>query len=71
MTAERGLERDVEREVLDRLVSIETKLDISISRVDDHEARIRRLERAVWIAAGAAAAGGGVVGSIVRQIMSA
>ena len=69
MTIERSPERDVEREVLDRLVSIETKLDISISRVDDHETRIRRLERAVWIAAGAAAAGGGVIGSLAQQIM--
>jgi hypothetical protein len=69
MTIERSPERDVEREVLDRLVSIETKLDISISRVDDHETRLRRLERAVWIAAGAAAAGGGVIGSLAQQIM--
>lgn len=64
-----AVERDVEREVLDRLVSIETKLDVSISRVDDHETRIRRLERAVWVAAGAAAAGGGVIGSLAQQIM--
>lgn len=64
-----AVERDVEREVLDRLVSIETKIDVSIGRVDDHEARIRRLERAVWVAAGAAAAGGGVIGSLAQQIM--
>lgn len=68
MPTEREVDRDVEREVLDRLVSIETKLDISISRVDDHETRLRRLERAVWVAAGAAAAGGGVVGSIAQQL---
>jgi hypothetical protein len=63
------LQRDVEREVLDRLVSIETKLDLSIGRVDDHETRLRRLERTVWIAAGVAAAGGGAVGAVARQIM--
>lgn len=56
-----------DREVLDRLVRIETKLDLSISRVDDHETRLRRLERVMWIAAGAAATGGGIVGAIIRQ----
>ena len=57
-----------EREVLDRLVSIETKLDIAISRVDDHESRVRRLERVVWIAAGAASAAGGVLGALARNL---
>ncbi|MEU9888678.1 hypothetical protein [Sphaerisporangium sp. NPDC051011] len=56
-----------DREVLDRLVRIETKLDMAINRGDDHETRLRKLERLVWIAAGAAATGGGVVGAIVRQ----
>lgn len=58
-----------EREVLDRLISIELKLDAVINRGDDHETRIRRLERAVWIAAGAAMAGGGVLGAIASQIL--
>lgn len=74
-----------DREVLDRLVRIETKIDLSISRVDDHETRLRRLEkvrgddhetrlrrleRVLWVAAGAAAAGGGIVGSIIRQAIA-
>lgn len=67
MTAERGVEHDSDREVLTRLARIETKLDVAIGRVDDHETRIRRLERAVWVAAGAAATGGGIVGAIIRQ----
>lgn len=37
-----------DREVLDRLTRIETKLDHAISGVDDHEKRIRALERARW-----------------------
>lgn len=60
---------DAEREVLDRLISIETKLDSVIRRGDDHESRLRRLERALWLATGAAAAGGGLVGSIAQRIM--
>lgn len=57
------------REVLDRLVRIETKLDSQLTRSEDHEGRIRRLERAVWVASGAAATAGGVVGSIAQQVM--
>ena len=37
---------------------IEAKLDVAISKGDDHETRIRALERKVWMAAGFAAAGG-------------
>jgi len=35
----------------------------------DHEGRIRRLERSVWLAAGAAAAGGGIAGSILGPLI--
>lgn len=35
----------LEREVLDRLTRIETKLDQGISLIDDHERRIRALEQ--------------------------
>ena len=41
-------------EMVERLSKIETKLD----RVEDHESRIRKLERMVWIAAGAGAVAG-------------
>ncbi|MFT2016280.1 hypothetical protein ACMA1D_10620 [Streptomyces sp. 796.1] len=37
--------QDESREVIDRLARIETKLDAAIFRSDDHEARIRRVER--------------------------
>ena len=36
---------DPGREALDRLVRIETKLDVALSDVADHEARLRTLEQ--------------------------
>lgn len=59
-----------EREVLDRLTRIETKLDVANGRVDDHETRLRKLERAVWLAAGFATAGGGVLGTLAQRLFS-
>lgn len=56
-------------EVVERLVRIETKLDAQLTRSDDHEVRLRRLERALWLVAGAATAGGGVLGTIAQQVM--
>jgi hypothetical protein len=66
MTKEGDVSTDTE--VLERLTRIEVKLDAAMSRGDDHETRIRRLERVVWIAAGAAATGGGLLGSIIQQM---
>ena len=40
----------------DLLVKIDTKLDIYIARVLDHEARIRLLEKFQWITVGIAVA---------------
>lgn len=61
---------DSDREVLDRLVRIETKLDNVIYLGTDHETRIRKLERALWLATGAAAAAGGTVGAFVRTALA-
>jgi hypothetical protein len=58
-----------DREVLDRLVRIETKLDAQLTRSDDHEGRLRRLERALWLVTGAAAAGGGAIGALAQRVM--
>jgi len=74
--------------LIERMIRIETKLDVfnqngadheSRIRVletdntpgghQDHEGRIRRLERSVWLAAGAAAAGGGIVGQIIAPLI--
>lgn len=72
-------------QTIERLVRIETKLDymsdtfksqdariISLeTRIPDadHETRIRKLERALWMVAGAAAAGGGTAGALISQIL--
>lgn len=41
-----------ENEILQRLTRIETKLDMKIERVNDHEKRIRFLERYAFILIG-------------------
>jgi hypothetical protein len=94
--------------LIERLIRIETKLDVSnTTQLDhegrirsleidntpgghqDHEARLRRIEdevppgsrkdleirvrrneRALWIIAGAAAAGGGIIGSILGPLIN-
>lgn len=74
--------------LVERMIRIETKLDVSNANYQDHEnriraletdntpgghgdheTRIRRLERSVWIAAGVAAASGGILGSIVGPLI--
>lgn len=45
------------QDVVDRLARIETKVDALSARRDDHETRVRWLERKYWLAAG----GGAVV----------
>lgn len=53
----------------ERLVRIETKLDLANASATDHETRIRRLERSMWLAAGAAAAGGGLIGQLIAPLI--
>lgn len=53
----------------ERVTRIEVKLDQALSRDADHETRIRRLERAFWVAAGVAAPAGGLVGAVVTRLI--
>lgn len=53
----------------ERLIRIEVKLDQALLIDNDHEARIRRLERALWTASGFAAAGGGIVGALISRVL--
>ncbi|MFC5996965.1 hypothetical protein ACFQE5_22395 [Pseudonocardia hispaniensis] len=57
----------------DRLVRVETKLDTLLQRLDpmlqDHESRIRKLEQKVWVACGAAIAGGGAAGTVASFLI--
>ena len=45
------------------------RLDEGDDRHKDHEARLRKLERLIWTAAGAAAAAGGVVGTALTRAL--
>ena len=47
---------------------MEGKLDGALAQGADHEIRIRKLERALWVAAGAGAAAGGGVSAIVSAL---
>lgn len=55
------------------VATMNTKMDMLIQRFDpalsDHESRLRKLEARVWVAAGAAVAGGGTLGSVVGAIL--
>lgn len=57
------------------MATIGTKLDLLIQRVDplltDHETRLRKLEQKVWVASGAALAGGGALGSLLAHLTGA
>ncbi|AWY04859.1 hypothetical protein PBI_FLOOF_22 [Microbacterium phage Floof] len=50
------------------LTRVEVKLDAVLTRGDDHEARIRALERKVWLVAGAATVAGGLLGNLAPII---
>lgn len=52
----------------ERLVRIETLLESLTGGRDDHETRIRRLERILWIGMGVAASLGSAAGSYVGSL---
>lgn len=49
------------------VTDIKTKLENLTSKTDDHESRIRSLERRVWAAGGA----GGAIGGFLTYLISA
>ncbi len=51
-----------------RLIRIETLLEQQITNDNDHETRIRRLERMLYIGIGAGAAFGSAVGSYIGNL---
>lgn len=57
-------------EIAVALARIETKLDAAIAAKDDHEGRIRSLEKLVWRAAGAATVLGAGFGAGFGRIFS-
>lgn len=60
---------DDELTVGERLVSIETKINMILARDTDHETRIRKLERWTWVATGIAALAGTGAGATVTQLL--
>jgi hypothetical protein len=61
------------REVYDLVVEVRDTVAIvptHAKTLDDHEGRIRALERKVWLAAGAAAVIGGVAGKFLPLLSS-
>lgn len=51
-----------------QLAVISTKLDVLLAGKDDHEARLRGLERFKWALAGFCIAGGGAGGAVMSRI---
>lgn len=75
--------------LVERLIRIDTKLDVALAQQADHEGRIRaleqdnspgghmdhegrirRIEKSMWLAAGTAAAGGGVLGQLLAALVN-
>lgn len=59
------------REVYDLVVEVKDSVAVVPAHgktLDDHETRIRSLERKVWLAAGAAAVIGGTVGNLFPML---
>jgi hypothetical protein len=51
------------------LTRVEVKLDTALTRGDDHEVRLRSLERKVFVAAGAATVLGAGLGQIANALI--
>lgn len=56
-------------EVSECVARIEVTLDQALTQNTDQETRVRRLERALWMAAGFTAAGGGLIGGVVTKLI--
>lgn len=61
--------RDVVMEIRADVKGLKETLAPVPARVEDHETRIRGLEKRVWVALGGAIAGGGAAGSIAQIIL--
>lgn len=59
--------RITQREIYDLLVAIDKKLDPLPARIEDHETRLRALERQVWRWAGVAALVASVTATLIAR----
>lgn len=57
------------KEIYDKLVELVVAMSPVPSRIEDHENRLRTLERKIWMAAGFAAAIGTGLGTALSQIL--
>lgn len=57
------------KEVYDKLSELVVAMSPVPARVEDHETRLRSLERKVWAAAGFAAAIGTGIGTVLSQLL--
>ncbi|WP_433224462.1 hypothetical protein [Microtetraspora malaysiensis] len=55
------------RALVSEMQTLTTELRESRNTSADHETRIRKLERVMWLAAGAASVVGGGVGAVIKQ----
>ncbi|WP_159795621.1 hypothetical protein [Puerhibacterium puerhi] len=62
---------EVSLDTRERVIRIEGQLkELNDSR-DDHEARIRNIERRLWIIAGASMVGGAGLGEVLSRVLGA
>lgn len=52
-----------------KLLDMDKKLDPLPAQAQDHETRLRALERNLWLAVGAASIGGGALGQIIPGLI--
>lgn len=65
------MSESVERQILDRLTTIEVMLKGALQSRDDHETRLRSLEAWRWKTTGIGAAIGAVIGTVGGAAASA
>lgn len=59
------------RQLNDKIDRIDREGPTGVSRqMQDHEARLRGLEKRVWIASGAAMAAGGTIGAVAQTLIN-
>jgi hypothetical protein len=62
-------EKSVDTHTNERIARLEVQVEQTRAHRDDLEMRVRSLERALWVAVGFAAAGGGAVGGLVAHFI--
>jgi hypothetical protein len=56
--------------IYEKLLDVEAKVDPLPRRVDDHEIRIRAIEKYLWVWIGAAGVGGAGLGQLINTLIN-